>query len=163
MPTRKIDAAPGPLVLLVTNGLIERRHEDLQHSLRTLAVVTAEAPAAPEEACAHLLDHLIPDGSDNVTLVVVRLNAVHPDRPAPPPLAGGTSGAGRIRPLWPGWGSPGMRAAHLAGGRCRPGRAARPPPRPRAPGTSGEAVGPWAARARVWPGQPAGGPRRRRG
>ncbi|MGV9251995.1 SpoIIE family protein phosphatase [Streptomyces sp. NPDC003697] len=78
-PARKIDAEPGSLVLLVTDGLIERRHEDLQLSLRTLAAVAGETPTDPEEACAYVLDRLVPDGSDDVALVAVRLNAVRPD------------------------------------------------------------------------------------
>ncbi|WP_256340312.1 hypothetical protein [Streptomyces sp. 2231.1] len=34
------------------------------------------APTGPEEACTHLLEHLPPDGSDDVALMVVRLHAV---------------------------------------------------------------------------------------
>ncbi|MGY4964695.1 SpoIIE family protein phosphatase [Streptomyces sp. 900105245] len=74
-PARKITAEPGALIILVTDGLIERRHTDLQHSLGSLAETVSAAPTGPEEACAHLLEHLPPDGSDDVALMVVRLNA----------------------------------------------------------------------------------------
>lgn len=77
-PARQVTVAPGSLVLLVTDGLIERRQEDLRHSLESLAAVAAEAPAAPEEVCAHLLDRLLPDGSDDVALLAVRLNPAEP-------------------------------------------------------------------------------------
>ncbi|MFF8593974.1 SpoIIE family protein phosphatase [Streptomyces sp. NPDC015220] len=77
-PAMKVTAAPGSLVLLVTDGLVERRHEDLQNSLRTLAQVAGEVSADPEEACSELLDRLPPDGSDDVALMAVRLNAPHP-------------------------------------------------------------------------------------
>ncbi|MEV7127936.1 fused response regulator/phosphatase [Streptomyces sp. NPDC093260] len=78
-PARRITVAPGSLLLLVTDGLVERRHEDLQHSLETLAAVAAEASSDPEDACGLLLERLLPDGSDDVALMAVRLNAVRPD------------------------------------------------------------------------------------
>ncbi|MBY8867850.1 MULTISPECIES: fused response regulator/phosphatase [Streptomyces] len=78
-PARRITVVPGSLLLLVTDGLVERRHEDLQHSLATLAAVAAGVPADPEEACGLLLERLLPDGSDDVALMAVRLNAVRPD------------------------------------------------------------------------------------
>ncbi|MEU3029898.1 fused response regulator/phosphatase [Streptomyces incarnatus] len=73
-PARRLTMAPGSLIVLVTDGLIERRHEDLERSLERLAAVVEDAPADPEEACAHLLDGLTPDGSDDVALMAVRLN-----------------------------------------------------------------------------------------
>ncbi|WP_320776001.1 fused response regulator/phosphatase [Streptomyces sp. CRN 30] len=74
-PAREVTVAPGSLVLLVTDGLIERRQEDLRHSLDSLAAVVAEASVDPEEVCTDLLDRLLPDGSDDVALLAVRLNA----------------------------------------------------------------------------------------
>nr|WP_269322672.1 hypothetical protein [Streptomyces sp. e14] len=41
--------------------------------------MAAEVPADPEEACGLLLERLLPDGSDDVALMAVRLNAVRPD------------------------------------------------------------------------------------
>ncbi|MFI2645303.1 SpoIIE family protein phosphatase [Streptomyces sp. NPDC018610] len=78
-PARKVTVEPGSLILLVTDGLVERRHEDLQDSLGTLAAVVARTPTDPEEACERLLDRLPPDGSDDVALMAVRLNAPRPD------------------------------------------------------------------------------------
>ncbi|MET7378498.1 fused response regulator/phosphatase [Streptomyces sp. NPDC005526] len=77
-PARRITAAPGTLVLLVTDGLVERRHEDLQRSLDSLAAVVGETSGDPEETCAELLDRLPPDGRDDVALLAVRLNPVLP-------------------------------------------------------------------------------------
>ncbi|MGV9279835.1 SpoIIE family protein phosphatase [Streptomyces sp. NPDC003730] len=74
-PAHRVAAEPGSLVLLVTDGLIERRHEHLQQSLDSLARVLAEAPQHPEDVCADLLDRLPPDGSDDIAILAVRLNA----------------------------------------------------------------------------------------
>ncbi|MEU6478103.1 fused response regulator/phosphatase [Streptomyces sp. NPDC047017] len=78
-PAHKVEAPPGSLILLVTDGLVERRHVDLQHSLDTLAAVAGETGTDPEDVCAHLLDRLRPDGSDDVALMAVRLNAARVD------------------------------------------------------------------------------------
>ncbi|GGL62384.1 hypothetical protein GCM10010129_02480 [Streptomyces fumigatiscleroticus] len=77
-PAHRVTAAPGTLVLLVTDGLIERRHVDLQQSLRQLAGVVGEGSGDPEDACAQVLDRLDPDGSDDVALMAVRLNPAEP-------------------------------------------------------------------------------------
>ncbi|WP_333773482.1 SpoIIE family protein phosphatase [Streptomyces sp. IBSBF 3136] len=64
---------------LVTDGLVGHRHEDLEHSLSALAGLVGEVGAAdPEGVCAKLLDRLLPDGSDDVALMAVRVNAVSP-------------------------------------------------------------------------------------
>ncbi|MFG3102069.1 SpoIIE family protein phosphatase [Streptomyces sp. NPDC048182] len=73
-PARQVTAPPGTLVLLVTDGLVERRHVHLQDSLDTLARVAAGISADPERACADLLDRLPPDGSDDVALMAIRLS-----------------------------------------------------------------------------------------
>ncbi|MFJ4811829.1 SpoIIE family protein phosphatase [Streptomyces longwoodensis] len=74
-PAHRITVEPGSLLILVTDGLVERRHEDLEHSLRTLAALVEETGADPEEVCGALLDRLLPDGSDDVALMAVRVNA----------------------------------------------------------------------------------------
>ena len=74
-----VTAPPGTLLLLVTDGFIERRHEDLQTSLESLAEVAGEGSADPEETCARLLDRLSPDGNDDVALMAVRLNPIPTD------------------------------------------------------------------------------------
>ncbi|MEV5738317.1 fused response regulator/phosphatase [Streptomyces sp. NPDC052292] len=73
-PAHQVTAPPGTLLLLVTDGLIERRHEDLQTSLASLADVAGEDSADPEETCTRLLRRLSPDGNDDVALMAVRLN-----------------------------------------------------------------------------------------
>ncbi|MER7802508.1 fused response regulator/phosphatase [Streptomyces parvulus] len=86
-PALQVTAESGSLLLLVTDGLIERRHIDLQRSLDSLARVLAEAPLPPEDVCDELLDRLPPDGSDDIAIMAVRLNApgeTGADRPGPP-------------------------------------------------------------------------------
>lgn len=75
-PAHRVTAHPGTLLLLVTDGLIERPHEDLRTSLESLAGVAGEGSADPEETCARLLDRLSPDGNDDVALMAVRLHPV---------------------------------------------------------------------------------------
>ncbi|MFI5858216.1 SpoIIE family protein phosphatase [Streptomyces parvulus] len=74
-PALQVTAESGSLLLLVTDGLIERRHIDLQRSLDSLARVLARAPLPPEEVCDELLDRLPPDGSDDIAIMAVHLNA----------------------------------------------------------------------------------------
>ncbi|GGV30591.1 SpoIIE family protein phosphatase [Streptomyces griseoflavus] len=73
-PAHRVTVTPGSLLLLVTDGLIERRHVNLQDSLRTLASVVGRASGDPEDACTQLLERLPADGSDDVALMAVRLN-----------------------------------------------------------------------------------------
>jgi serine phosphatase RsbU (regulator of sigma subunit) len=68
----------GDLVVLYTDGLIERRGESLREGLdRLAALVAAQDPHAPEGRIADaLLDELVPHGSeDDVALVVYRVGA----------------------------------------------------------------------------------------
>ncbi|MFF0887049.1 SpoIIE family protein phosphatase [Streptomyces sp. NPDC003456] len=76
-PAHRVSVETGSLLLLVTDGLIERRHVHLQDSLDALARVLAEAPQAPEDVCAALLDRIPPDGSDDIAIMAVQLNAPH--------------------------------------------------------------------------------------
>ncbi|MFF5029783.1 SpoIIE family protein phosphatase [Streptomyces collinus] len=77
-PAHRVTVEPGSLLVLVTDGLVERRHEDLEHSLHTLAALVGEIGPDPEETCTKLLDRLLPDGSDDVALMAVRVNTPHP-------------------------------------------------------------------------------------
>ncbi|MEU5159382.1 fused response regulator/phosphatase [Streptomyces sp. NPDC020875] len=74
-----VEAPPGTSVLLVTDGLIERRHEDIEQSLATLLAEAATVPDDPESTCAQLLERFPPDGGDDVALMAVRLR-----EPLPP-------------------------------------------------------------------------------
>ena len=61
---------PGSTVLAYTDGLVERRGEDLSRGLARLEAAFASAPADVEEVCDHLL-RLYGDSEDDVALLVV--------------------------------------------------------------------------------------------
>jgi serine phosphatase RsbU (regulator of sigma subunit) len=72
------------VVLLYSDGLIERRDQDLDHGLNRLQRTLAElAGRELDELCDDLLARMLPaDPDDDVALVAVRL---HPqDKPRPP-------------------------------------------------------------------------------
>ncbi|MFF5156687.1 SpoIIE family protein phosphatase [Streptomyces sp. NPDC000348] len=91
----RVTVTPGSLLLLVTDGLVERRHVNLQHSLDVLASVVGEMSRDPEEACAQLLERLPPDGSDDVALLAVRLHGARAERPREPHPASAERGPHR--------------------------------------------------------------------
>ena len=65
----------GDLLVLYTDGLIERRGESLDAGLERLANAVASGPAGPEALCDHLLAQLVGSGApqgDDVTAVVVK-------------------------------------------------------------------------------------------
>jgi PAS domain S-box-containing protein len=70
-----VDLPPGSTVLMFTDGLVERRHEDLDAGLdRLRAAVTALADRPLPELCDELVQRLV-DGrpEDDVALVAVRV------------------------------------------------------------------------------------------
>jgi PAS domain S-box-containing protein len=74
----------GYTLLLVTDGLVERRDADLDEGLATMREVLRDLGETPlEELCDTLLERMLPvDGADDVAIVAVR---AHPeDRPRPP-------------------------------------------------------------------------------
>ena len=76
--------AAGETLLLYTDGLVERRGDDLDGGLDRLRAALADLGGRPlQETCDALLDRLVdPAHTDDVALVAVRL---HPhDRPRPP-------------------------------------------------------------------------------
>jgi CheY-like chemotaxis protein len=73
-PATAVAAPAGASLLLLTDGLIERRHEDIEVSLAALLTAAATTPHDPESACSHLLERFPPDGNDDVALMAVRLN-----------------------------------------------------------------------------------------
>ena len=74
----------GHTLLLVTDGLVERRDADLDQGLAMMREVLRDlGETSVEELCDTLLDRMLPvDGADDVAIVAVR---AHPeDRPRPP-------------------------------------------------------------------------------
>jgi PAS domain S-box-containing protein len=74
---------PGSTLLLYTDGLVERRGEDLAVGLERLRRHAATAVRLPLEAfCDRLLDDLLTtDGDDDVAMVAVRVPVVPADGP----------------------------------------------------------------------------------
>ncbi|TFV46259.1 SpoIIE family protein phosphatase [Blastococcus sp. TF02A_35] len=70
-----LDLAPGTTVLMVTDGLIERRDSDLDAGMAQLSAVVAELAARPlAELCDELIDRLVSGRpEDDVAVVAIRL------------------------------------------------------------------------------------------
>jgi serine phosphatase RsbU (regulator of sigma subunit) len=72
---RTVCLPPGSLVLLYTDGLIERRVSSLDAGLEQLRRhLTDLAGRSPDEVCVEILSRLLPDTpQDDVALIAVRL------------------------------------------------------------------------------------------
>ncbi|MEJ2853199.1 MULTISPECIES: PP2C family protein-serine/threonine phosphatase [unclassified Saccharothrix] len=70
--TATLDLPTGALVALYTDGLVERRHEDLDERLDLLR--RSVTPATPELACARIMDTLVGDHppDDDIALLAIR-------------------------------------------------------------------------------------------
>ncbi|MCU4185438.1 SpoIIE family protein phosphatase [Acidiferrimicrobium sp. IK] len=65
--------APGEVLVLYSDGLIERRGESIDDGLRRLREAAAGLPAEPEALCQGLVERLAADGRpDDVTVLAVR-------------------------------------------------------------------------------------------
>jgi serine phosphatase RsbU (regulator of sigma subunit) len=74
---------PGDLLVLYTDGLIERRNRDLDAGFSALTAAAHDLVGLPAETvCARLLDRLLPaEGhEDDVCLLAVRREPVHAPR-----------------------------------------------------------------------------------
>jgi PAS domain S-box-containing protein len=69
------DLLPGSIVLLYTDGLVERRDRSMTQRLEQLHDAVADLADRPlDELCDQLIDRMLPEGSDDdVALVVVRV------------------------------------------------------------------------------------------
>ncbi|MFB7743065.1 SpoIIE family protein phosphatase [Streptomyces sp. NPDC059095] len=74
-PSTRIQLGPSDGLLMVTDGLIERRGTDLEVSLEHLRRAAAEAPSATEALCDALLERFGDDPEDDVALLALRLGA----------------------------------------------------------------------------------------
>jgi PAS domain S-box-containing protein len=72
----RVEVAPGSLVLLYTDGIIERRGEQLASGFARLSRSVQEGPAGPGELADHLLRNLLPvDGpDDDAAILAARLS-----------------------------------------------------------------------------------------
>jgi serine phosphatase RsbU (regulator of sigma subunit) len=74
--TLRSELEPGDLLLLYTDGLIERRGESLDTGLERLARVVVSGPDSPRALREYVLEQLIGSNSspqDDVTAVVLKL------------------------------------------------------------------------------------------
>ena len=71
--------APGDVVVLYTDGLVERRDRTLDDGLAALRAIVGAGPTEPGQLCRHVMDAFVDETfSDDIAIVAVRL-----DPPAP--------------------------------------------------------------------------------
>jgi GAF domain-containing protein len=92
----RIQLDPGSTVLLYTDGLVERRGEDLDDGVERLRSTLAELAGLPlDDVCDALLSRLGGDAEDDVALLAVRFH----DESRPRPLEAGPRRVPDPRPL----------------------------------------------------------------
>ncbi|MFC7931945.1 SpoIIE family protein phosphatase [Streptomyces cinereoruber] len=69
----EVAAPPGSILVMTTDGLVERRHENLGVSLERLESALGGLPADVERICDGLLEAFPPNGEDDIALMAVRL------------------------------------------------------------------------------------------
>jgi sigma-B regulation protein RsbU (phosphoserine phosphatase) len=81
--TAQVDISPGDILVLYTDGLIERRGESIDDGLERLRDAAATAPNDPAELADHLLRLLMPGhgGEDDMALLAIRPERVPVPRP----------------------------------------------------------------------------------
>ncbi|KOV84517.1 PP2C family protein-serine/threonine phosphatase [Nocardia sp. NRRL S-836] len=70
-----VEVPPGALIILYTDGLVERRGQDLDEGLERLRQVVV--PTAPEAACTQVMATMVGDqpATDDIALVAIRHSA----------------------------------------------------------------------------------------
>jgi serine phosphatase RsbU (regulator of sigma subunit) len=74
-PVHRLALVPGDIVILYTDGVIERRHENIDEGFERLGVVGADlADLEPDELADALLEALVPleEQTDDVAVLVIR-------------------------------------------------------------------------------------------
>ncbi|MFF5387989.1 SpoIIE family protein phosphatase [Streptomyces sp. NPDC013012] len=69
----EVAAPPGSILVMTTDGLVERRNENLGLSLERLERALGALPADVERICDGLLEAFPPNGEDDIALMAVRL------------------------------------------------------------------------------------------
>ncbi|MBY8880112.1 SpoIIE family protein phosphatase [Actinacidiphila acidipaludis] len=72
-PAERVEVRPGTQIVMITDGLVERRGSDLDSELTRMAEVLAEGPEDVEAVCELILRHFPPDGGDDVALMTARI------------------------------------------------------------------------------------------
>jgi PAS domain S-box-containing protein len=67
--------AAGDMLIIYTDGVVERRGESLDVGLDRLAAAAASGPDQPQALCDYILEHVLPEEQppDDVTAVIVKL------------------------------------------------------------------------------------------
>ncbi|MBK3547949.1 SpoIIE family protein phosphatase, partial [Streptomyces sp. MBT60] len=76
-PAHVRTTAPGSRLLLITDGLVEVRNQDLDHSLGAFLGAAAVGPRELDPLCDHLLDTFGEGKEDDIALLALHL---HEDR-----------------------------------------------------------------------------------
>ncbi|MFJ8010093.1 PP2C family protein-serine/threonine phosphatase [Streptomyces fagopyri] len=69
-----VTVAPGDRLLMITDGLIETRNQDLCQRLESLRAATADGPAEPEALCDTLLRAFATEPEDDIIVFAARLH-----------------------------------------------------------------------------------------
>jgi len=103
--TQEIVELPvGTILVLYSDGLVERRGESIDDGLDRLRVAVAGGPREPEQLVEHLLEQLVGSGErgDDIALLAVRLLAVAP-QPLSLHLPSDTSSLDLVRDAFRSW------------------------------------------------------------
>jgi DNA-binding response OmpR family regulator len=72
-PPVHVPVRPGTQLVMVTDGLLERRGGDLEEAMERMSHVLTGAPQNVDSVCELLLAHFPPDGNDDIALLTARL------------------------------------------------------------------------------------------